>query len=327
MKYILSLVFLIILTGCSSKQYFEPKKTQGDYKGETIYVNENISSFNKSGATLKNGLFISKSGISTKKLENGFYFLNQENKKTISTNYEDSIFINEELFKLDLSIVAGSVKENLAALISSDNALILYNLNTKKIEYKNYLKESVINDERITNPLFFNELIIFPSLDGKLVIVNYKTKKLINEILVDPVGKFNNISFLSVVNDTLIASTAHKIISIKSSNTIIKDYEVRDIIATKNHIYFATIDGTIIKTDVSLEPIFQKKFKYAKIFTLMFKEKLYALESQGFLIELSKNLTQEKIYNFYFINEKISFSQNNRLYYGADLHTNYIEIK
>lgn len=327
MKYILVFLTLFLFTACSSKKYYEPKKEVLESKNNEVYIPSNISSFNRNGATLNNGFYISKDGLSKKSLHEGFYFLNKISSKVISTNYKDSIYINDEVFEIDSSIVAASLKTNLLALVSSDNALLLYNINTKKVVYKNYLKESVVNDERIASPLFINDLVVFPSLDGKLVIVNIKTKKLINEILVDPVGKFNNISFLSIVDDTLIGATAHKIISIKSSNTIIKDYEIRDIISTKEHIYFATIDGTIVKADANLEINYTKKFKYAKFFTLMFNDKLYALESQGYLLELSKNLKNLKIYDFYFINEKRSFTQNKRLYFGADLHTNYLKVK
>ena len=65
----------------------------------------------------------------------------------------------------------------------------------KKIVFKEYYKESIANDIRITNPLFMNNLILFPTLDGKVIVVSKEDKKAVKTIVVDPDSTFNNIIF------------------------------------------------------------------------------------------------------------------------------------
>ncbi|AXX91263.1 hypothetical protein CPU12_12075 [Malaciobacter molluscorum LMG 25693] len=324
MKYFLILLTsLLIFTGCSSKKYFEVDDTLGDYETNITSLDDNILSFNKDGATLENGEVITKRGVSDFKLPEGFEFINISDNIIISTNYLGKVLLNKSEIDFKTGVVAATLKNDILAIVFMDNSISLYNTKTKKILMKEYYSKSLANDTRIANPYFMGNLILFPTLDGKIIVVNARTNKVIRTIVVDADGKFNNIIFLNVVNDSLIAATTNKIVSVGAGAVNLKKYSIRDIISHDNDIYIATIDGQIIKTDISLNVQNRRKYKYAKFYALAYGNSLYALESQGYLINISNDFNTEKIYNFSFDQEDKVIAIGNTFY----LNNEYFTVK
>lgn len=323
-KHLLLLVTLaFIFAGCSSKEYYEPEDTVGDYENTTASLNGDIISMNKDGATLDSGEIITKRGVSKFELPEGYQFLNISEDKVIASNYKDKILIDKKELEVSGVVVAASLKGNKLALLFSDNSIQLYNTDTKKTVLKEYFAHSFVNDTRIANPYFMENIILFPTLDGKIIVVASETNKVVRNIVVDANGQFNNIIFLDVINDTLVAATANKVISVGDGVLNLKDYKIRDIITHEDNIYLATIDGQIIKTDISLNIMDRRKYKYAKIFTLAYGTSLYALESQGYLINISNDFKSETIYDFDFNNEEKVIALEDTIYYNDE----YIILK
>lgn len=319
MKYFLILLTsLIIFTGCSSKKYFEVDDTLGDYESNSASLNDNIKSFNKVGATLDNGEIITKKGVSNFQLPEGFEFINLSEDTVISTNYLNKILLNKTEHEFSTGVVAATLKDNILALVFMDNSIALYDINTKNILMKEYYSKSLANDTRIANPYYMGSLILFPTLDGKVIVVSAKSNKVIRTIVVDADSKFNNIIFLDVVNDTLIASSSNKVVSVGAGVVNLKEYNIRDIIAHNQDIFIATIDGQIIKTDISLNIQDRKKYKYAKFYALAYGSSLYALESQGYLINISNDFKSNKIYDFSFDNEENVIAIDNIIYHNDE---------
>jgi len=324
MKYILTLFLAVfILAGCAGKEFYEPEDTVGDYENTTASLNGDIISMNKDGATLDSGEIITKRGVSKFKIKEGYSFLNISEDKVISSNYKDKVMIENEEIEVGGVVVAGTLRKNILAILFSDNTIELLNLDSKKILLKEYYPHSLVNDTRIANPYFMNNIILFPTLDGKIVIVSQANNKVIKNIVVDADGQFNNIIFLDVVNDTLIAATTNKIITVGDNKLNIKDYDLRDIIIHKENIYIATIDGQIMKLDISLNEIAKKKYKYAKFYTLAYGSSLYALESQGYLVNIPEDFSGETIYDFDFDNEQKVIALGDTIYYNDE----YIILK
>lgn len=319
MKYFLILLTsLIIFTGCSSKKYFEVDDTLGDYESNSASLNDNIKSFNKVGATLDNGEIITKKGVSNFQLPEGFEFINLSEDTVISTNYLNKILLNKTEHEFSTGVVAATLKDNILALVFMDNSIALYDINTKNILMKEYYSKSLANDTRIANPYYMGSLILFPTLDGKVIVVSAKSNKVIRTIVVDADSKFNNIIFLDVVNDTLIASSSNKVVSVGAGVVNLKEYNIRDIIAHNQDIFIATIDGQIIKTDISLNIQDRKKYKYAKFYALAYGSSLYALESQGYLINISNDFKSDKVYDFSFDNEENVIAIDNIIYHNDE---------
>ena len=321
MKYILiSLSALFLFTACSSKKYFEPEDVSSKIELNKESMSSSITSMNKIGATLKDGKIINEKGISSFNLPKGFDFLNvSSDGKIIATNHINKILIGDQERITKDVVVAASLKDNKLALIYSTNTLELIDISTNKTLFKDYQTISLANDTRITNPYFMGNLILFPTLNGKIIIVSASNYEVIKNISVDPDKQFNNIISLNVIENsqTLIVASPNKIVSISPKEVISKDYEVRDIIVRNDDIYLATIDGQIIKLNSNLVEISKKKYRYAKIHALAYSNSLYAVESQGFLINLNQDLSDDKIYKFSFNNEERMIAIGNKIYYGS----------
>ena len=318
MKHLLILLAtLFLLTACGSKKYFEPEDVKNSLSVEESSLPSAIVSMNRDGATLEDGTIITRDGVSKFKLPENFQFLNVSNTgKVLATNYKDKLLIGNEELDVKNIVVAASLKDNKLALVYSDNSIELFDANTKKTLFKEYLSISLANDTRIANPHFMGNLILFPTLNGKVVIISTKTNKSVKNISVDLDSQFNNIIFLKVIEEkqTLIAATANKIVTISTKNILSKDYEIRDIISSGENIYLATIDGRLIKLDLALEEIASKKYKYSKIHALAFTDSLYAIESQSFIININNDFTKDRVYDFDFDNEERLIVIDNKIY-------------
>ena len=321
MKYILiSLSALFLFTACSSKKYFEPEDVSSKIELNKESMPSSIVSMNKIGATLEDGEIINEKGISSFKLPEGFSFLNvSSDGKVIATNRINKILIGDKERVTKDVVVAASLKDNKLALVYSNDTLELIDINTNKTLFKDYQPISLANDTRITNPYFMGNLILFPTLNGKIIIVSALNNEVVKNISVDPDKEFNNIISLNVIesSQTLIVASPNKIVSISPKEVISKDYEVRDLIVKNDDIYLATIDGQIIKLNANLAEIAKKKYKYAKIHALAYSNSLYAVESQGFLINLNQDLSDDNIYKFSFDNEERMIAIGNKIYFDS----------
>jgi len=319
---LLTLSALLVLSGCAGKQYFEPEDTE-DFNGKISSIDSEIQTFNRSGATLENGYYLSNDGLSKTSLPEGFEFINYSNNTLIATNNKDKILLNDEIIEINDVVVAASIENDNLALVFSNNTIAIYNTIEKKIIFKEYYQESIANDIRITNPLFMNNLILFPTLDGKVIVVSKNENKSVKTIVVDPDSTFNNIIYLNVVQDTLIAATNNKVIAVGTGNLNVQDYEIREIITSDSHIYIATIDGQLIKLDLNLNEIASKKYKFAKFYALAFSNALYALESQGYLIKVEEDFVHDIIYDFSFSSSAKTITIGNTIYF----EDNYVTFK
>jgi hypothetical protein len=321
MKYLLiSLSALFLFTACSSKKYYEPENVSNHIELNKESMSSSITTMNKIGATLENKKIITKNGISDFKLPKGFDFLNiTDDGRVIATNYIDKILIGNEEKVLKDVVVAASLKNGKLALVYSNNTIELIDINTSKTLFKEYLELSLANDTRITNPYFMGNLILFPTLNGKVIIVSSISNESVKNISVDPDNEFNNIISLNVIesSQTLIVASPNKIVSISPKEILSKEYEIRDIIVNKEDVYLATIDGRIIKLTPNLNEVSSKKYKYAKIHALAFTDSLYAVESQGFLINIKEDFKDDNVFNFSFNNEERMIAIGNKIYFDS----------
>jgi hypothetical protein len=321
MKYFLYIVLILFFIGCSSKEYFEPNSDNVKFLSYNITkqtkLHSHIKTFNKTGATLEDGTIITKDGMEIYKLPAGFNFINKVNNIIIGANAKNQIVIQNKIYTLNKIVVSASLKDNLLALIFTDNSIALYDISKEKIIYKDYFSEALANDIRITNPIFMKEIVLFPTLDGKVAVVSLKNLNTLKVITVDTSAKFKNITFFQIVNDILIAATANEIVTIGGANSNIKKLEIRDIIAVDKYIYVVTLDGQVLKLDNNLMVLAKTKYKYAKFSNIGYHNNhLYLMESQSYLIELDMNLKNETIYLFDFYNKAKSVMLGGKIYFS-----------
>ena len=318
MKKFVYLVIIFIFTNCSQKQYFEPDSVNWfGLEVNKYYMNDYISTINASGATTFKYRFIDKKGVSKNYLPKGFEFLNKIDNIILATNSLDSIYIsNIGVIKVRGNVISASLKNQTLALVFANNSIAIYDLKNKKFKFKKYYEASVLNDTRIAMPIFLDTMILFPTLDGKVVALNQKNYSTKN-IPVDINNDIKNIILLKTFGDTLVVATPNVIFSLSNGKVTKKDFFIQSYNYDGHYIYIATLDGQILKFTPSLELVSSKKFKFAKIQAIaVTTDNIYALESQGFVIQIDKNFTKTNIFKLTFENDEKTIAFNNTIYNG-----------
>lgn len=223
-------------------------------------------------------------------------------------------------------VIAASIKQdskyNLLAGILGDNTAFLYDLNTKAEIFKDKGEGVYAISSNIANPVFMDTLVIFPTLDGRLNTIDLSTLKSVRNIIVNTDKFLNNIIYLKVNNDELIAATQKKIYSLIKGESYNKDLELRDLYFDNNFIYVLSLNGYIYKLDKTLGEVRSVKLPYANLNALIFKDnKLYTYEnSGGYLIELNLDDFSYNAYKMRFGMQSLLriFSKKSSIFYVDD---------
>ena len=318
MKNLAIIFILLFLISCSEKQFFEPKSVEW-FNNDTkeYYLNDYVVTINAQSATTKNYKFINLEGISKKALPKNFEFLNKISNTIIATNNLDSIYIsNKGIIKVRGNVIAASLEKNKLYLVFANNSIAIYDLDKKRFLLKKYYEESVLNDTRIAMPIYLESIILFPTLSGKVVVVdkkNYSTK----DIPIDIENDIKNIIMLKTFGNTLVVATPNRIFSLTDNNIKKLDFFIQSYNFDDKFIYVATLEGKVLKLTPSLKIKAQKKYKFAKFQAITLgKEYIYFIESQGFVVKLDKNFKNEKVFTISFENDEKSIAFGNTLYNG-----------
>ncbi len=321
--FVFCIVF-ILFSGCSSKSIYEPNKIVGvvDYDGK---LPAKIVDVTRSGATLENGqVIVKKYGLLKTKIPKGYRFLSFGNKKIISTSPTGKLEIetlkDKNIFSYNFKNIIASAKlnKNILALVFADNSIELFDIKQKKILFNKKLDDICAVDARIANPYFLGTLVVFPTLDGRLVIVDTNTYKEIKDIVVSSKKYFNNVIFLNVLDNRLVAATQNRIISIDPKNVYFMNVGVKDIIFLGERIFIFTKDGRIILSSSTLQNLKERKFKFANFSTAIYGNFIYAIEKSGYLIAVDKNLITANVYQLPNAINDLMFTTGKTLYYNDE---------
>lgn len=201
--------------------------------------------------------------------------------------------------------------------------MALYSLESKKLLFKESANTPIAVDARIANPYFLKELVLFLTLDGKIVIVNSETKQVLRSVVVSSEEYFNNITYLNVIDNNLVASTGTSVLALSQKEAREK-FEIRNIAYTAEGIWIATKQGEIIALSPSLQFKAKKKFPFAHFVGLSVQnDRVYALEQEGYMIALTKNLLAYDVYDIDMDSDNKIFLGDGRFYFDD----RYINIK
>ncbi|HFU76230.1 MAG TPA: hypothetical protein ENK66_08300 [Arcobacter sp.] len=319
--FFLSLGIILFFSACSSREYYEPEESKFFTPNTITTTPSYIQGKNANGATLESQNIITTQGISEVALPKGFYYLNHDENTILAADSLTSLMIigeNNSTINLKRTAVAATKENNLIALVFSDNSIAIYDTNKDNFIFKEYAQHSFFNDIRIASPIILKNIILFPTLDGKVLIVDKNTNQIIRTINIDPNSQVNNVILLTAIGDTLIAATQNKIISVKdgavkSLEFFIQNYYVSD----KGIIYITKHDGTVASFDANLNELHSKKFKFAKFLTLNLdkQENIYALELGGYLIKINPDFSKTTVYRFPLEDDEKMFAMKNKIYF------------
>lgn len=304
MKLYLSTVFLalFIFSGCSSKEYFSPKVVKDDWDKQK-FLDETIITTTADGAVLENGQILTKEGIQEYFLPKGYSYIGQSDGWIIASKVDGELLLQsiddnttQINFELKKTVAGATVSGDKLAIIFANNEMALYKVSTKELLLKEGGNAPIAVDTRIVNPYFLNELVLFLTLDGKVVIINSDTKEVLRSMLVSSEENFNNIIYFNVIDNVMVAATGYRLFSLSEKERREK-YEMRDIIFNDEGIWITTKEGEVIALTPSLQLKAKRKYPFAHFLgMIMTEDKIYLLERQGYIIELSKDLATSEVY-------------------------------
>ncbi|MBN1838494.1 MAG: PQQ-binding-like beta-propeller repeat protein [Campylobacterales bacterium] len=312
---------LLVVSGCGTKrQYFEPESLSGklSYDGS---LPASIVDANRDGATLENGQVVTKQGLSSVVLPKSYVYLGENNGRYVASSQCGALVVldanQKTLFKkeCDVSVASAALNGNLLALVLGSNELVLIDINDGR-ELMHLSQDNVYAlDSRIAAPYFLGDLIIFPTLDGKLIIVDAQTKKPIRDVVVSNEKFFGNIIYLQVLGDRLVAATKSKVVSISPKSIHFLETDVRDVIVLKNRIFVFTKDGKVILTDADLNVLKDRKFTFATFAGTIYGNFIYMIEKGGYVIATDIDLISTNVYKLPDEIESNVFTTEDTLYY------------
>lgn len=320
MKNILLLFLIAFIFGaCSSKEVYEPKIVKDDWEFYGT-KEERIVDVSSDVAMLESRKVLLKDGVIETKVEESHRLLGSSDGWIVSSSIDGELTINyiedismKKTFNLKKTIAAASVRNDVLAVLFADNEMALYSISQNSLLIKIQGSPPVVVNAKIVNPHFMKDLVVFLTLDGKVVIVNSKSKKKLRTVIVSSEDNFNNIIDFKVVDSKLIAATGNKILSM-AEKEIRVSYEIRNIAYDDMNIYITTKQGEIISLTPDLQVNSKVKFPFAHFLGLiMYKDKVYALEKEGYIIELSKDLLKYDVYEvdvedgYIFVADKIFY--------------------
>ncbi|WP_139547105.1 plasminogen-binding protein pgbA C-terminal domain-containing protein [Helicobacter pylori] len=200
---------------------------------------------------------------------------------------QQSIVIPLETFAL-----SASVKGNLLAVVLADNSANLYDITSQKLLFSEKGSPSTTINSLMAMPIFMDTVVVFPMLDGRLLVVDYVhgNPTPIRNIVISSDKFFNNITYLIVDGNNMIASTGKRILSVVSGQEFNYDGDIVDLLYDKGTLYVLTLDGQILQMDKSLRELNSVKLPFASLNTIVLNHnKLYSLEKQGYVIEVDLN--------------------------------------
>ena len=316
-----AILTVLFLGGCSTKKVFEPEKLSGSISFDGTLAAK-ITDAGRDGATLDNGQVITKDGIlSSVRIPKGYRFISKNDNFIIAASDCGDLVVytisGKKSFykKFDSTVASAALKDDLLAIVFAVNKIAVFDMKKNEFVFEQKLDNVYAVDARVANPYFLDTLLLFPSLDGRLLVLDLKSMKVLRDVVVSSDRFFNNIMFLDVVENRLVASTANRIISINPKNVNFLDIAVRDIIFLKNRLFIFTKDGQIVLANADLKVLKKRKYPFAHFSGVIFGKFVYAVEKGGYLVAIDKDLITSNIYEIPTEIESFIFTTKDTIYY------------
>jgi hypothetical protein len=296
-KYIFfASILALFFSACSTKEVFKPSVV-GDDWSKYGTLDESIIDTSLNVALLEDRKVLTNDGVMDVSVSEKDRVISYSDNWIISASLDGNTTLTyandkslKENFALKKTVASASVKGDTLAVLFADNELALYSISTKELFFKEQGSQSLAVNTKIVNPHFLNDLVIFSTLDGKVVIVNSKLKKKLRTVIVSAEDNFNNVIYFNMVDNKIIAATGYKILSMSDKELRAK-YEIRSIVYDGENIFIATKQGEVVSLTPNLEVNAKIKFPFAHFLGMISDgDKLYILEREGYMIVLNKNM-------------------------------------
>ncbi|MDQ7046232.1 MAG: hypothetical protein Q9M39_00840 [Sulfurovum sp.] len=310
----------LLFSGCSSKKYFEPAKTFSASNASASYSG-NMVDLSRNGGTLESGHYIGKAGVSSIKLADGYRFLNENNKYVLAANPEGILNVIDKKTKesvraisLHIPVVSASIQNGLIGYILNNNTFGVYRMSNHSKIIESRSEKTFAIDTRAASPMFIENLLVMPMLDGKLIIVNVADAENAKIVYISSEKIFNNVIYLAREGNTMIAATPKRVITLGNEGQNEYQANISEVTVSGSRIYLFTKEGKIIALSHSLKELATSKYKFAHYAVgTAFGGRVYALDQQGSLIVMNADLSKKKIYDLGEVSEP-AFITGRKLY-------------
>lgn len=321
--FILSILCIWLMQGCSSKKHFEPKQIHGQmhFSGQ---LSASLETTSRVGAVLKDNTLISfDDGITSLVLESGYKFLAQEGHKYALQKHCADIMIiesaNENLSQnipFDECVISASIKGDKLAMVLLDNTLVYYDIPSQSTIFTQKDSAVLAINTYLASPQITDKYVIFPDLGGKILIFSIAQNKIVKDILVSSDKFFNNVIYLYMKEPYLLAATAKRISVVINDKSFKYDVDLRDVLFFNNKIYVLSIEGEILELDHTLKLLRKTRLPFALLSGIIIvNETLYTLEKGGYIIELPLTDFEPKIYKNHLKKKKNLFYNRDTFFY------------
>lgn len=306
-KYlILTPLFALLFSACSTKEVYEPLKLDTPWtkfentQSPIIDTSLNIALLEDRTVLTREGNFDIKIKEKDRVISasDGWIISGAiDGNLTLTSQNETNVTKNLDLKK---TVAGASVDGNELAVLFADNELAIYDINSKDVLFKEQGSKYIAADSRIVNPFFMKGLVLFSTLDGKVIIVNAELKKRLRTIIVSSEENFNNIISIDLIENKIVAATSYEVLAMANKELRTK-YEIRNIIFDDDIIYVSTKQGEVISLTPSLEVISKVKFPFAHFYGMVSSNgKLFILEKEGYMIMVDKSSFDYTVHEFDF---------------------------
>lgn len=318
-------LFLLLLSGCSSKEYYEPKNVVGDWSDEESSVE--LIATGSQGAVSEEGTIVDADGVADFKIPTAQRYLGKSDGWIITAKIDGNVTLRSPernatiLMPLEKTVASAAVKGDYLAVLFANDDMGIYRLSTKASYFKTTGTPPVAVDIRITQPYFLGNLVVFPTLDGRFVVVDYEKKEVLRSTVVSSEPYFDNIFYFNVIGNAMVAATQHRLYCLSGQERREK-FDLRNVVFDDDGIWVATKEGDVIHLTQSLQRIAKQAFPFAHFLGMIVgKEKIYLLEKEGYLIVMDKAMTQTKVYSVSLGDDDIVFTAKNAFYAGDQVIT------
>ena len=320
LSFIAFITFVLLFSGCSSKKYFEPETTFSASSASKSFGGSLVD-LSRDGGTLDNGHYLGKSGINAINLGEGYRFLNENSRYVLAANAEGILKIiskktgeTERAVSLHIPVVAASIRNGIIAYILNNNTFGIYEMGANRKIVESRSERTFAIDTRAASPMFIENLVVMPMLDGKLIIVNINDTENAKVVYISSEPAFNNVIYLSRMGNTMVAATPKRLITLGNAGKLEYKANISEVAIDGNKIYLFTKEGKILALNSQLEVVATSKFKFAHYAVgTAFNGRVYALDQQGSLIVLNSTLTKSKVYDVGAVDEP-AFITGTKLY-------------
>ncbi len=325
LSFVVFAAVALLFSGCSSKKYFEPAQTFSASQASTSYGG-NMVDISRNGGTLENGHYVGKAGVGNITLGEGYRFLNENNAYVLAANAEGILKIIDKKTKetvravsLHVPVVSANINEGMIAYVLNSNTFGIYQMADNKKVIESRSERTYAIDTRAASPIFIDNLIVMPMLDGKLIVVDTADTENAKVVYISSEKAFNNVIYLSRVGNTMIGATPKRLISLGDSGKQEYSANISEVAVDGGKIYLFTKEGEVLALDNNLKVTGTAKYKFAHYAVgAAFNGRVYALDQQGSLIVMNSALNKHKIYDLGEVEEP-AFIAGTKLYKDGDI--------